>query len=83
MIICHYQSLASFLLGTGQTVVNQKLKDQIGKEASVLEAQIGGRVSSVEREEANLTDFSWDEQGFSLMTSLYSDIAHLLDDKLR
>ena len=30
-----------------------------------------------------LEEFSWDEEGFSLMSELYADIAQMCDDKFR
>ena len=78
MIICHYTSLACFILGTGQRDLNNNNISK-KKEKRINEVREAEKVCV----ESSLTEFSWDEQGFSLMTSLYSDIAHYLDDKLR
>ena len=83
MIICHYTSLACFILGTGQRDLNNNNNNNNNiskkKEMRINEVREAEKVCV----ESSLTEFSWDEQGFSLMTSLYSDIAHYLDDKLR
>ena len=87
MIICHYTSLACFILGTGQRDLNNNNNNNISKKKEKRINEVREKVEESEAEkvcvESSLTEFSWDEQGFSLMTSLYSDIAHYLDDKLR
>ena len=76
VIISHHQALASFGLGTGQE--RWRGREERGeadkpKQENRSHPQLAGR----------LTEFSWDEQGFSLMSSLYSDMANFIDEKLR
>lgn len=76
VIISHHQALASFGLGTGQE--RRRGRQERGeadkpKQENRSHPQLAGR----------LTEFSWDEQGFSLMSSLYSDMANYIDEKLR
>ena len=76
VIISHHQALASFGLGTGQE--RGRGRQERGeadkpKQENRSHPQLAGR----------LTEFSWDEQGFSLMSSLYSDMANYIDEKLR
>lgn len=43
----------------------------------------GTVTSTSDTETLHLNDFSWDEQGFSVMSRLYGDMSLLLDDKFR
>ena len=82
VIICHYQSLACYIIGTGQGEcldVNQNHQDAEDVKNGTKDEQKKLEISH----SWSLTEFSWDEQGFSLMSSLYSDMAHHIDDKLR
>ena len=78
VIISHHQSLACFVVGTGQ---DRTLRERRERK----ERKEGGREKTPDlRIQLNyLSEFSWDEQGFSLMSSLYSDMANFIDEKLR
>ena len=85
MIISHHQSLACFVVGTGQ---DRRPRERRDGRAVTREKTGGHQHSSTLRPELRiqlnyLTEFSWDEQGFSLMSSLYSDMANFIDEKLR
>ena len=73
MIISHHQSLACFVVGTGQ---DRTQRDRRDRKNSPLRPDLRIQLNY-------LSEFSWDEQGFSLMSSLYSDMANFIDEKLR
>lgn len=99
VIISHHQSLACFVLGTGQQRrrerggqhEGQQGGQQGGQHGRRHERQQGDHEAEKRKEKMRwqppvterLTEFSWDEQGFSLMSSLYSDMANFIDEKLR
>ena len=78
MIISHHQALACFVVGTGQDRRQRDRRDRREKsqDNSVLRPHLRIQLN-------HLSEFSWDEQGFSLMSSLYSDMANFIDEKLR
>ena len=81
MIISHHQALACFVVGTGQDRRQRDRRDrkdrgEKSQENSVLRPHLRIQLN-------HLSEFSWDEQGFSLMSSLYSDMANFIDEKLR
>jgi len=79
VIVCHYQSLRCFLIGTGQDSHYLELNEVQNQESNHRECNLlGGGGSPL-----GLEEFSWDEQGFSLMSSLCSDMALNIDDKMR
>ena len=67
--------------------VGAKEAGKVGaKEATKEDAKPGpGLVPglSEEQEQLEMAEFSWDEQGFSLLSSLYSDMAAHIDEKIR
>ena len=79
VIVCHYQSLRCFLIGTGQE--SYRIEDR----EMQMEAEIprGCNLLGTGVTPIGLAEFSWDEQGFSLMSSLCSDMALNIDDKMR
>lgn len=76
-IICNYHALSSFVLGTGisshQDTSKMAQKIQNIKETGFYKENLNVRAQ----------EFSWDEQGFSVMSAFYSDMASLFDDKMR
>ena len=79
VIVCHYQSLRCFLIGTGQESHYLELNEVQNQGSNLRECNLlGGGGSPM-----GLEEFSWDEQGFSLMSSLCSDMALNIDDKMR
>ena len=85
MIISHHQSLACFVVGTGQDRRQRPRRDgRDGRDGRVTEKSQHSALRPDLRIQLDyLSEFSWDEQGFSLMSSLYSDMANFIDEKLR
>ena len=65
--------------------VGAKEAGKVGaKEATKEDAKPGpGLVPGLSEEQLEMAEFSWDEQGFSLLSSLYSDMAAHIDEKIR
>ena len=85
MIISHHQSLACFVVGTGQDRTQRDRRDRRDgtEERGRKKTQDSALRSDLRIQLNYLSEFSWDEQGFSLMASLYSDMANFIDEKLR
>ena len=85
MIISHHQSLACFVVGTGQDRTQRDRRDRRDgtEEGGRKKTQDSALRSDLKIQLNYLSEFSWDEQGFSLMASLYSDMANFIDEKLR
>lgn len=79
VIVCHYQSLRCFLIGTGQECYDLKTNEIQNKGNNLRVCNLLGEGVIP----MGLEEFSWDEQGFSLMSSLCSDMALNIDDKMR
>lgn len=68
-----------FLIGTGQESYYLKTNKIENQGSNLRECNLFGEEGSPMGHE----EFSWDEQGFSLMSSLCSDMALNIDDKMR
>ena len=82
-------------MGSGQ--VDAKEAAKVGaKEATKEAAKVGAKEAakedakeeakpglSEEQEQLEMAEFSWDEQGFGLLSSLDSDMAAHIDEKIR
>jgi len=77
-IISNYHALSSFVLGTGQT--NPKQRSATYKQINQNDLKT---VILNQNEIKGKQEFCWDEQGFSVMSTFYSDMANLIDDKMR
>lgn len=79
VIVCHYHSLRCFLIGSGQECYDLKTNETQNKGNNPRVCNLLGEGVIP----MGLEEFSWDEQGFSLMSSLCSDMALNIDDKMR
>jgi len=75
-IISNYHSLSTFVLGTG--ISSQQTSKSAPKMQNKKEPEFNKENANTQAQE-----FSWDEQGFSVMSAFYSDMASLFDDKMR
>ena len=68
-----------------RTLAMEKRKSEIEDREMQMEAEIpkGCNLLGTGATPIGLAEFSWDEQGFSLMSSLCSDMALNIDDKMR
>jgi len=80
-IISNYHALSSFVLGTGQASSKQRSKPFL---LFNIERRNNPKpvTFNLNQMDAN-QEFCWDEQGFSVMSTFYSDMANLIDDKMR
>jgi hypothetical protein len=78
-IISNYHALSSFILGTGHSCKHTKSFFKIHNKKCNGEKSDTFSFHSMESNQ----DFSWDEQGFSVMSAFYSDMAYLIDDRMR
>ena len=94
VIICHYQTLTCYIIGTGQTNLGSRHNHDTDNDANNncrIDENVTDIVSTTRKlsetnkykQQTFLEEFSWDEQGFSLTSSFYSDLVHHLDDKFR
>ena len=70
--------MACFVVGTGQNRRPRERREVRGEKSKQSALRADRRIQL-----NYLSEFSWDEQGFSLMSSLYSDMANFIDEKLR
>lgn len=84
VIISNYHALASFVLGSGQT--NNKQESNISTLSNKQRQNISEANKSISfnmHSKSKKQEFCWDEHGFSVMSTFYSDMAYLVDDKMR
>ena len=78
-------------MGSGQVDAKEAAKvgaKEATKEAAKEATKVGAKEDakpglSEEAEQLEMAEFSWDEQGFGLLSSLDSDMAANIDEKIR
>lgn len=67
----------------GELIQQKELNTKTMTNKSVSKTNLNFTCHEFSKEKVRIQDFSWDDQGFSMMSNFYTDIAFLIDDKFR